>query len=213
MLAPPSNLYAQQKAVAQLNVGILQEIAWVAAEREFYNAEGLFDSVDGVWRLKRRVISEQVAALIGSFPNCGPHNPQTYAGMLTNEIAAADPDAITLEATCRIVRRTKNFAPTIAEVLEILKEQSSAVSDMAEADELKNWKHCSRSRPKPNIGEKFSNCSFSMLVRVNRPHDSRQAARNQRYAQRRRGLAPRAGAQKGTSDASIRSSANDALRP
>jgi hypothetical protein len=42
---------------------------------------------------------------------------------------------------------------------------------------------------------------------------SARRARNKRYAQRRRGLAPRAGAQKATSDAFLRSSANDALRP
>jgi hypothetical protein len=128
--------------LARRNNGVLKEIAWIRAERKFYNPDDLYDTKDGnKWRLKRRVISEQVAVLIGSFPNAGPHNPQTYAGMLTNEIAATDTNAIVLEAACREVRRTKTFPPTIAEVLEILEKQENEMSGQSEADDLDNWKH------------------------------------------------------------------------
>lgn len=133
--------YEHQKWLAKLNGNVLKEVERVAAEREFYNAEALFDRTDDGWRLKRDVISEQVAVLIGSFPNAGPHNPQTYTGMLTNEIAAADPCAISLEAACRAIRRTKKFVPTIAEVLEVLEQESSKIADLSEAVDLDNWKH------------------------------------------------------------------------
>src|SRR5262249_8414419 len=51
------------------------------------------------------------------------HNPETYIGMLTEEILEANPYVSALEATCRELRRTKNFPPSIAEVLEELSKQ------------------------------------------------------------------------------------------
>jgi hypothetical protein len=83
--------------------------------------------------LKRRIIEEQVALLLGSFPNAGPHNPAVYSGMLVEEIVAAEPCAVALEATCREIRRTKNFAPTIAEVLKILKEKNREAAEANDA--------------------------------------------------------------------------------
>jgi hypothetical protein len=75
--------------------------------------------------ITRRVVTEKVGLLIGSFPNAGPHNPEAYMGMMIEEIIAANPSASGLEATCRELRRTKNFAPSTAEVLKELHKQEA----------------------------------------------------------------------------------------
>src|SRR5262249_2786879 len=66
-----------------------------------------------------------VAALIGAFPNAGPHSPEMFTKMLIEEIIATKPHPIVLESACREIRRTKTFVPVIAELLKVLNEQSS----------------------------------------------------------------------------------------
>lgn len=80
--------------------------------------------------LTRRVVSEQVAMLIGSFPNANPHSSEVYVPMLIEEIIAANPRASALESTCREIRRTKTFLPAIAEVLKVLREQAERLKHL-----------------------------------------------------------------------------------
>jgi hypothetical protein len=93
------------------------------------------------WEITRRVVTEKVGLLIGGFPNAGPHNPEAYMGMLIEEIIAANPRVSVLEATCRELRRSKNFAPSIAEVLKELKAQANKWYDALEIDEgdIEHW--------------------------------------------------------------------------
>jgi hypothetical protein len=76
-------------------------------------------------QIRRQVVGDKVGFLIGSFPNAGPHNPEIYVAMLIEEIVAANPSVSALEATCRQIRRTATFVPTLAEVLKILREQET----------------------------------------------------------------------------------------
>ena len=99
-----------------------QTAEWNALDK-ICNSEALYDEDNG--NLKRRFVKEQVALLLGSFPNAVPHNAEVYSGMLVEEIVAAEPSAVALEATCREIRRTKNFPPTPAEMLKILKEKET----------------------------------------------------------------------------------------
>jgi len=54
--------------------------------------------------------------------------------MLIEEIIAAMPRASALEMACRVIRREKNFVPSIAEVLAVLKEQTTRWDAMMELD-------------------------------------------------------------------------------
>jgi hypothetical protein len=76
-------------------------------------------------QIRRQFVGDKIGFLIGSFPNAGPHNPEIYVAMLIEEIVAANPSASALEATCRQIRRTATFVPTLAEVLKILREQET----------------------------------------------------------------------------------------
>jgi hypothetical protein len=89
-----------------------------------------------VWcdhQLKRKVVAEQVAMLIGSFPTGTPSAPEVYTKLMIEEIIAANPSAMALESTCRQIRRTKTFLPAISEVLEALREHEKRWSDIMEA--------------------------------------------------------------------------------
>jgi hypothetical protein len=118
-------------------------IRWEAARAQIFDPESLYDKVmrDGRerWRLKRRVVDEQVALLIGSFPTGQPHNPAIYTGMLTTEILATHPSAISLEATCRTIRRSKSFLPSIKEVLEVLAQSEGEWPVMPEEADDFDW--------------------------------------------------------------------------
>jgi len=91
---------------------------------EVHNPAALYEPEDDYPRghLRHDVICRQVALLLGAFPNAGPHAPETYTPLLIEEIVAADPDAIRLEAAMRRLRREKTFVPTIAEVLKAIAE-------------------------------------------------------------------------------------------
>jgi hypothetical protein len=78
---------------------------------------------DGV--IKKSVVSKRLSILIGSFPNAVPHSAEAYTRMLVEEVAAFDElDAIILESACREIARTCKFAPSISEVLEVLKNHN-----------------------------------------------------------------------------------------
>jgi hypothetical protein len=98
---------------------------WQAGE-DWYIRKELYDQKsNGGWRLKREVVSQQVALLIGSFPNAGPHNGEVYTRMLIEEIYRQDPCPCELESACRRIRRTMTFPPSIAEVIRVLDQEGS----------------------------------------------------------------------------------------
>ena len=117
--ATPERFAQCRKALADIKQ---QTAEWNALDK-ICNGEMFYDEDNG--NLRRRVVEEQVALLLGSFPNAVPHNPKVYTGMLVEEIVAAEPSAVALEAACREIRRTKNFLPTPAEMLKILREKET----------------------------------------------------------------------------------------
>jgi hypothetical protein len=80
------------------------------------------------WTLSRRVVSEQMALLLASFPNARPGTPKVFGKMLIEEIYANGPNACVLESACRRIRREKNFAPSIAEMLKAIAAESTCWS-------------------------------------------------------------------------------------
>ena len=65
------------------------------------------------------VVKREVANLIGSFPNAAVANPEIFLSALVFDLLDKHvPDGVVV-ATCRRIRRTQRFVPTISEVLEI----------------------------------------------------------------------------------------------
>jgi hypothetical protein len=99
---------------------------------KFYDRDELYDTKDdSKWGLARSVIAEQVAILVGSFPNA-PQAPTVFTPMLIEEIAAAGPHAVKLEAACRWLRRNCTFVPSVGEVLKALRKVKTPCWDAFE---------------------------------------------------------------------------------
>jgi hypothetical protein len=119
---------------------VLSEFPWARKrlakfkrDEKWYNRKELYD-IKGKgkrekWTLSRRVVSEQIALLLASFPNARPGTPEAFGKMMIEEVYANSPNACVLESACRQVRREKDFPPSIAEVLKAIKQERSAWSD------------------------------------------------------------------------------------
>jgi hypothetical protein len=70
----------------------------------------------------RQEVAKQVALLIGAYPNGNPADPEIFVRMLIDDIVAAGPTFVVLQAACHKVRRSSRFLPTIAELLEAIEE-------------------------------------------------------------------------------------------
>jgi hypothetical protein len=70
-----------------------------------------------------------MATLIGSYANAAPGSPETYAAMMIEEIVTYNPGAVQLEAACRWVRRNCKFPPSIAEMLQALREVETGTGE------------------------------------------------------------------------------------
>ncbi len=70
----------------------------------------------------RAEVGEQIAKLIGAYPNARPADPEIFGRLLVDDVLDARPSAFELVTACRDLRRTSRFIPSIAEVLEAIKE-------------------------------------------------------------------------------------------
>jgi hypothetical protein len=93
----------------------------------YYNRPEQYEGHYG--RIKRRVVSEAVALLIGSFPHANPHEPKCYSRMMVEEIYACKPNAIILESACRHIRRTEEFMPAPARMIKAIDQECSRWCD------------------------------------------------------------------------------------
>jgi hypothetical protein len=121
-----SDLLRRGERELELRPSYEKKVARYQALVSYYERDELYDRVVEEdsgrerWQIKASVVSEQMALLIGSFPNAGPHSPEVFTKMLLEEVRARKPSAAHLEAACRALRRTKNFVVTIAEVLKAI---------------------------------------------------------------------------------------------
>ncbi len=82
--------------------------------------QGLLQTVkDALSTTTESSIKKQVAFLLGAYPNAAPTVPEAYTAMLIFDIMDMGiPDAVVF-TTCRELRRTLKFLPTIAEFLAV----------------------------------------------------------------------------------------------
>jgi hypothetical protein len=102
---------------------------------EFYEREEQYEAKgdNTKWRLSRRVVCEQVSALLGSFPNA-PQVPEVYTRRIIEELVAANPSAVQLEAACRRLVRNCTVVPSVAEALKAIGEVKVPCMDAFDAD-------------------------------------------------------------------------------
>ena len=62
--------------------------------------------------------------MLGSFPNAGPHDPETYVPRMIEEIALTGHFPVIIEGAMRWIVRNSKFPPSIAEMLKALDEEA-----------------------------------------------------------------------------------------
>jgi hypothetical protein len=114
-------------------------MAQFRAAETFYDRDELYDRLwnkqkpEEPAQIGEKFVSDRLALLIGGFPNSAPHSPEIFSKMLFEETMARNPDAIVLEGACRVLRRTKTFVPTIAEMLKAIQEEEGRWRDRFQA--------------------------------------------------------------------------------
>lgn len=94
-------------------------LANLPSDSEVQNIAAVADQALSV--TTENVVDKQIGLLLGAYPNAAPTNPEAYVALLKFDIIDAGiPDAITF-MTCRELRRTQKFLPTISEFLSIAK--------------------------------------------------------------------------------------------
>jgi hypothetical protein len=98
---------------------------------------------DGKGNLKRSVIGERIALLVGAFPNGAPCDPAVFVRALIEAVSSIDVSLLALDSAVWEIIETKKFVPATAEVLEIVNRQHEkwgkrvcAIEELAEAS---NW--------------------------------------------------------------------------
>ena len=80
------------------------------------------DNLEG--RLRRSVIGERVAMLVGAFPNGATSDPSVYVRMMIEGVSAIDELILpALDAAVFEIVATQKFLPTISEVLQVVNAQ------------------------------------------------------------------------------------------
>ena len=64
-----------------------------------------------------------ITVLMGSFPTAKIPEPEIFVRVLMDDVMALDPSFVEMESTCRELRKTKKFMPSISEVIEELEKQ------------------------------------------------------------------------------------------
>ncbi|MET4016056.1 hypothetical protein [Bradyrhizobium sp. S3.2.12] len=96
---------------------------------------------DGQGNLKRSVIGQRVAMLVGAFPNAAPGDPAVFVRMLIEALSSVEYLSLpALDTAIWRIVETKKFIPAISEVLDIVHKQRSdwgkrflAIREIAEA--------------------------------------------------------------------------------
>ena len=63
-------------------------------------------------------VAKMITILMGSFPTSKIPEPEIFVRVLMDDVMALEPSFVEMESTCRHLRKTKKFMPSISEVIE-----------------------------------------------------------------------------------------------
>jgi hypothetical protein len=110
------------KKTATLNERDQATLAQCEAALQRFDPDSNYDD-DGKGNLKRSVIGERIALLVGAFPNSAPCDPPVFVRALIEAVSSVDVSLLALDSAVWEIIETKKFIPAISEVLEIVKKQ------------------------------------------------------------------------------------------
>jgi len=84
---------------------------------------------DEEWCVQRSQVSKVLAIFMGSFPTSNVKQPQIFTMQLLEDVMEREPSYAVLESTCRELRTTLKFMPSIAEFVGELEKQTQQWSE------------------------------------------------------------------------------------
>ena len=126
-------LFADAKRTATLSEYTSDVQARCEAALQRFDPEAAYEDANPEANLKRSVIGERVAMLVGSFANASPGDPQVFVTAVIESICAVDVSLPALDAAIWQLTGTKKFIPAVSEVLEIMNEQQEVWGKRLEA--------------------------------------------------------------------------------
>jgi hypothetical protein len=81
------------------------------------------------WCVQRSQVSKMLAIFMGSFPTSNIKQPQIFTMQLLDDVMEREPSYAVLESTCRELRTTLKFMPSIAEFVGELDKQRNQWSE------------------------------------------------------------------------------------
>jgi hypothetical protein len=119
-----TSLIADAKKAATLSKHDEALLARCQTALQLFEPEGNYDDDDN--RLKRGVIGERIAVLVGAFPGGSPCDPLVFVTTLVESVCAIDYLTVTaLDAAIWRIVGTMKFIPAVSEVLEIVNKQQA----------------------------------------------------------------------------------------
>ena len=92
--------------------------------------------VEPLWR---RIVGEEIAILVGCYPNLAPGSPEIFTRALVEDVIAEKCGILHLHSACRRIRRSKRFL-SIAEVLAVIRDEGNFWGEVWGA--IENFEHC-----------------------------------------------------------------------
>jgi hypothetical protein len=84
---------------------------------------------DEEWCVQKSQVSKMLAIFMGSFPTSNIKQPQIFTMQLLEDVMEREPSYAVLESTCRELRTTLKFMPSIAEFVGELDKQAKQWSE------------------------------------------------------------------------------------
>lgn len=135
---PADGAWWAEMALAEMSENKLRrKVETYIKGAKWYERDELYEQdEDGELHVKRHVIAEHVAALLGSFA-VAPHSPEVFVRRMIEEIVVLDPWASDIERGCRRLIRKSGF-PDIAKLIKAIQKgdgTNTFIDDAIERDE------------------------------------------------------------------------------
>jgi DNA repair ATPase RecN len=116
-------LFAEAKQTATLSEHEVSELAWCETALQRFDPDSNYEDNMRETDLKRAVVADRIAVLLGAFPNANPGDPQVYVRNVIENVSSLALTLPALDAAIWEIVGTKKFVPAVSEVMEVVNSQ------------------------------------------------------------------------------------------
>jgi hypothetical protein len=116
-------LFAEAKRTATLSEHEQSKLAWCEAALARFDPESNYVDNNREADLKRVVIGDRIAVMLGAFPNANPGDPEVFVRNLIENVSSVELTLPALDAAIWEIVGTMKFIPAVSEVMQVVTEQ------------------------------------------------------------------------------------------